>query len=96
LEVNSGLEPQLALEALIFSKNKNIAVQNLKYFSLKGRDQNEIKNFAAKELIDAADAGIIELITMFSDSKTSYTPCPNIDIYKENDYHHLARIFELY
>jgi len=115
-EIKSGLEPQLAVEAIILTKGviKNYSqlkisqIDNLQYQNLKGKDQNEIKNLSdVDKLIAAADDGILRLLEIFNNQNLSqdlgqnlsqdlgYICCPNIDIYKEDDYWHLARIGEL-
>ncbi len=97
-DVKQGFEPQLPIESLIFllnheNLNKNL-INSLQYYSLKGRDQNKIdnpeKNTSA--LIEAANIGICELIKIFNQNQTPFYSSPNPDIYKEDDYHHLARI----
>ena len=106
-EARIGLEPQLSMEAIILSdgeiKNypelQNIIsidkVTLLNYYNLKGRDKSKVTQIGpASELIPAAKDGIIELITLFSNSEMAYISCPNPDIYKENEYYHLARISE--
>ena len=111
-EIKSGLEPQLAVEAIILTKGviqnysqlKISQINNLQYQNLKGKDQNEIKNLSdVDKLIAAADDGILRLLEMFNDQNLGqdlgqnlgYICCPNIDIYKQDDYWHLARIGEL-
>ncbi len=103
-EIKSGLEPQLAVEALILTKGKikNCSeiklekISNLQYQNLKGRDQNEVKDLAdIDKLIAAADDGILRLLEIFVDQNIGYICCPNIDIYKEDDYWHLGRVGEL-
>jgi ATP-dependent helicase/nuclease subunit B len=99
LDVKKGLEPQLPIESLIFLNNKGLNfedVKKLQYYSLKGRDKNKIHNLGnVGELLNAADEGLRDLIDIFNKSQTPFYPCPNPDIYKENEYHHLARIDEL-
>ena len=111
-EIKSGLEPQLAVEAIVLTKGviqnysqlKISQINNLQYQNLKGKDQNEIKNLSdVDKLIAAADDGILRLLEMFNDQNLGqdlgqdlgYICCPNIDIYKQDDYWHLARIGEL-
>ena len=103
-EIKSGLEPQLAVEAIVLTKGKikNYSqlkisqIDNLQYQNLKGKDQNEITDLKnADELIAAADDGILRLLEIFNDQDFGYICCPNIDIYKHDDYWHLARIGEL-
>lgn len=100
-DINQGLEPQLAIESLIFLlNNENLdknSIKSLQYYALKGRDKNEIKDLHKDEikiqtLITAANEGIKELIKLFNQQKLPFYSCPNPDIYKENDYHHLARV----
>jgi len=99
-DIAQGLEPQLAMEAVIFLMNKNLNLELLKslqYYSLKGRDQNKIKEIEKNpentaNVIKAAQQGVRELIAIFNDSGIPFYSCPNFEIYEENDYHHLARI----
>ncbi len=106
-EIKLGLEPQLSMEAIILSEGeiknypelKNIIPINkinlLNYYNLKGRDKSKINSVEpAQDLIFSAKDGIIKLITLFSSKEMIYISCPNPDIYKENDYCHLARVFE--
>ena len=62
--------------------------QNLKESEVKNLDDTD-------KLIAAADDGILRLLEIFSDNNSGYVCCPNIDIYKEDDYWHLARIGEI-
>lgn len=105
MDVTSGLEPQLAVEAIIITQgniknypelnNQIKVVNNLEYWNLKGRDQNEIKERQdSEELIAAADSGVKELMNILSENNFSYICCPNFEIYQKNDYYHLARIEE--
>jgi ATP-dependent helicase/nuclease subunit B len=103
-DIKSGLEPQLAVEAIILSKGeiKNYLglkinqINNLQYQNLKGKDQNDLTNLADVEnLIAAADVGFLRLLEIFNDQNLGYICCPNIDIYKQDDYWHLGRIGEL-
>jgi len=107
-EINCGLEPQLAVEAIVlargvvknYSELKTSQINNLQYQNLKGKDQNEIADLKnVDELVAAADEGILRLLKIFneggSQKNLGYICCPNIDIYKEDDYWHLARIGEL-
>jgi len=103
-DIKSGLEPQLAVEAIVLSKGKikNCSglkinqIKNLQYQNLKGRDQNDVKNLAnVEDLILAADTGVLKLLEIFNDKNLGYVCCPNIDIYKEDDYWHLGRVGEL-
>ncbi|MES2677919.1 MAG: double-strand break repair protein AddB [Pseudomonadota bacterium] len=103
-EIKSGLEPQLAVEAIVLTKGKIknyselkiLQVNNLQYQNLKGKDQNEAKDLSdIDKLITAADDGILRLLEIFNDQNFGYICCPNIDIYKEDDYWHLARTGEL-
>lgn len=104
-EIQSGLEPQLATEAVILSqgKIKNYSealvkisgkkINNLQYQNLKGKDQNEVKDLKnPDELINAANQGISGLIALFNEEKNAYICAPNLDIYKKDDYWHLGRI----
>jgi ATP-dependent helicase/nuclease subunit B len=106
--IKSGLEPQLAIEALIIclGKIKNYpnlnnaiskkAITNFQYQNLKGRDSNKIMNISkTTELINAAEDGISRLLTMFVDQNLGYVCCPNFDLYKKDDYWHLGRVGEL-
>ncbi len=103
-DIKSGLEPQLAVEAIVLSKGeiKNYSglkisqIKNLQYQNLKGKDQNDIKNVSdVEELILAADVGILKLLKIFNGEDVGYVCCPNFDIYKEDDYWHLGRVGEL-
>jgi ATP-dependent helicase/nuclease subunit B len=102
-DVKSGLEPQLAVEAIILSNGeiKNYSqlkinqIANLQYQNLKGKNQNEVKDYPPENLVKAASEGITKLIDIFNKQNFGYICCPNIDLYKEDDYWHLARIGEL-
>jgi ATP-dependent helicase/nuclease subunit B len=103
-DIKSGLEPQLAVEAIVLSKGeiKNYSglkisqIKNLQYQNLKGKDQNDVKNVSdVEELILAADVGILKLLKIFNGEDVGYVCCPNFDIYKEDDYWHLGRVGEL-
>ncbi|MFT6332825.1 MAG: ATP-dependent helicase/nuclease subunit B [Lentimonas sp.] len=100
-DVKSGLEPQLAVEALILRKGTitnfndlNLGqVKDLQYQNLKGRDQNEIKNLGnIDQLLTAAEDGISRLLESYPE--IGFICAPNLDIYKKDDYWHLARIGE--
>jgi ATP-dependent helicase/nuclease subunit B len=105
-DVNSGLEPQLAIEAVILilgqSNNINLdkkisleQIRSLQYWQLKGRDANKIKTLnKAQELTQFAKEGLTKLIGTFYDKKATYICYPDFDIYKEDDYYHLGRIEE--
>jgi ATP-dependent helicase/nuclease subunit B len=94
--VKKGLEPQLPLEALILLNNKGFeigAIKNLQYYALKGRDKNKINNIGDPQiLIESANDGIEQLIKIFNKSQTPFYANANPEIYKENEYTHLARI----
>ena len=47
------------------------------------------------QLIKAADEGMRRLIEMFVDKNAGYICCPNLDLYKKDDYWHLGRIGDL-
>ncbi len=99
LDIRKGLEPQLPLEALIFLNKNGFDLENVKklqYYCAKGRDKNEIKDLKdVDKLIKAANNGIEQLIDIFNKFKTPFYPCPDPDIYKKNEYHHLARIDDI-
>ncbi|MCE3254521.1 MAG: helicase [Rickettsiaceae bacterium] len=103
-EIKNGLEPQLAIEAMIlhmgdvknYSELKKIKIGKLQYQNLKGRDQNEFKDLKDAELlIDEAQKGMAKLLEIFVEQNSGYICCPDFDIYEEDDYHHLGRIGEL-
>ena len=96
--MSQGLEPQLALEALIFSRRYQIdfnKITDLQYLELKGKDKNKINsNNDSESLIKAAQNGIEELFLIFQNESTPYICAPNESIYQGNDYNHLARVKE--
>ena len=107
-DIKSGLEPQLAIEALIIclgriknypelkGKIRQDKITNLQYQNLKGKDTNKIMNLPdISALINAAEDGILRLLTMFIDQNFGYLCCPNFDLYKQDDYWHLGRVGEL-
>jgi ATP-dependent helicase/nuclease subunit B len=106
-EIESGIEPQLAVEAFILScgeiknypqLNGKIDVEkitNLQYQNLKGNNKNDITDLKnSQDLIDGAEDGIFRILNMFADSKHGYVCAPNFDLYKQDDYWHLGRIEE--
>lgn len=96
--VKLGLEPQLPVEALIFLQNNGLnfeQISALQYYSLKGRNRNKIDNLSnILDLIKSANEGIRRLIAIFNNSNTPFYPAPNLDLYNENEFCHLARINE--
>jgi ATP-dependent helicase/nuclease subunit B len=102
-EVDAGLAPQLALEALIlrrggFTDLPAGEAASLDYWRLTGgepagemraHDQN------VDALIDDAEAGFLGLIEAFGRSETPYLAIPDPDLAPRfDDYGHLARVKE--
>jgi ATP-dependent helicase/nuclease subunit B len=98
-EIAAGLAPQLPLEGLIatsggFTGIPADTVAALEFWRLSGGDPpGEVK--AAKADLDAARAGLEELVRVFDDPHTPYLAVPRPDAApRYNDYAHLARLKE--
>lgn len=103
-EIESGLSPQMTLEAVILrekgfehlKKEKDI---RLSYWRLNGkREGGEIVTVPSKtskkevlDLVDEAFLGVKEILNQFRDEKTPYIASPRPDKVKFNDYALLSR-----
>ncbi|MCF8467946.1 MAG: double-strand break repair protein AddB [Sneathiella sp.] len=105
LEVETGMAPQLALEAAMIKHHGFPAidpapVSELAYIRLNGGDPPGLFRSAGKEklpeqLAEEAYDGLQRLIAQFDRQATPYLSCPRPDIpYRFNDYEHLARAKE--
>ena len=100
--VQSGLSPQLPLEALILREGGFLDLQSmasaLAYWELKGgREPGKIHTVKADSLQLAAEAqeGLEALVRLFDDPDTPYLACPDPDkLPSYNDYEHLERVQE--
>ena len=102
-EVDSGLAPQLPLEALILRKGGFAGLptgesESLDYWRLTGGEPaGEMRSHDQDvgALIDQAEAGLRGLIDAFDRPETPYLAVPDPDLApKFDDYAHLARIKE--
>ncbi|MEX0583537.1 MAG: double-strand break repair protein AddB [Sneathiella sp.] len=106
-EVETGVSPQLALEAAMLARRGfpgiSVApVTELAYIRLSGADPaGEFRNAGgnktppAETLADEAYDGLVRLIAQFDRQATPYLSCPRPDLpYRFNDYEHLARVKE--
>ncbi|MGE3624684.1 MAG: PD-(D/E)XK nuclease family protein [Bdellovibrionales bacterium] len=103
-DVESGLSPQLTLEALIAidggfnGVDKDVAVEALQYWKLSGgRPAAEITDVKAdpESLVAAAKEGVAQLMKAFNDQSTPYLPAPRADaVPRYMPYAHLARTGE--
>lgn len=94
-QVNLGLEPQLALCALILIENQlqNCEISALKYWKLsnKKEEKSEIiakDNQEVEILVNSAKAGLQKLFNYFSKQENGYIARNNLDF---DDYKYLAR-----
>ncbi len=104
-EVETGMAPQLALEACMIQKHGFAGlpagpVSELSYIRLSGGDPPGFLRSAGKsvpvdELAEAAYEGLQRLIVLFDKQATPYLSLPRPDIPgRFNDYEHLARVKE--
>lgn len=106
-EVETGVAPQLALEAAMlarggFTKITAAPVEELAYVRLSGGDPaGEFRTAGGKKtpppetLAEEAYDGLLRLIAQFDRQATPYLSCPRPDLpYRFNDYEHLARVKE--
>ncbi|PHQ72343.1 MAG: double-strand break repair protein AddB [Sneathiella sp.] len=104
-EVETGMAPQLALEAAMIARNGFAGVpadlvSALSYIRLSGADPAGFLRSAGKEtppmdLAAAAFEGLQRLITLFDKQATPYLSRPRPDLPgRFNDYEHLARVKE--
>ena len=106
-EVETGVAPQLALEAAMVAKNGFSAinaapVEELAYVRLGGGDPaGEFRTAGGRNtpppetLAEEAYEGLLRLIAQFDRQATPYLSCPRPDLpYRFNDYEHLARVKE--
>jgi ATP-dependent helicase/nuclease subunit B len=100
--VAAGFAPQLPLEAWLaevggFEGITKTAVHDLIYWELKGGDPVQQQKRPVKDVrhtIDAAIAGLQELVQTFASEKTPYLSNPRPSEAGYGDYDHLARIKE--
>lgn len=102
-EIRLGLEPQLALLALIakeggFENIPSATTAALAYWKLHGSrtgaDEEDLK-FPIEELVEEARTGLIELIKTFQDPTKAYDPIPRSRFRpRYDDYAQLARVAE--
>jgi len=97
--VDAGLDPQLAIEAIIFGAKYQQAVGGLEYWYLKGASEEAVKIKPYKrdiaEMVAATKKGLENLAAAFLDEKTPFIARPwSKFALKYNDYEHLARIKE--
>ena len=107
-QVNSGLAPQLPLEAAVLKAggfpeiDPDLAVSALVYAKLGGRDPaGELRTVVPKdrtldELVDQTLAGLKTLIATYEDERRGYLSwaMPQYVGGRSNDYAHLARVKE--
>jgi len=107
-QVNSGLAPQLPLEAAVLKAggfpeiDPDLAVSALVYAKLGGRDPaGELRTVVPKdrtldELVDQTLAGLETLIATYEDERRGYLSwaMPQYVGGRSNDYAHLARVKE--
>ncbi|MZR29724.1 double-strand break repair protein AddB [Sneathiella litorea] len=106
-EVETGVAPQLALEAAMLARNgfpdtAVAPVEELAYIRLSGSDPaGEFRTAGGKKappaetLANEAYDGLLRLIAQFDRQATPYLSCPRPDLpYRFNDYEHLARVKE--
>ncbi|MDP3546444.1 MAG: double-strand break repair protein AddB, partial [Phreatobacter sp.] len=107
-QVNSGLAPQLPLEAAVLKAggfpeiDADLAVSALVYAKLGGRDPaGELRTVVPKdrtldELVDQTLAGLKTLIATYEDERRGYLSwaMPQYVGGRSNDYAHLARVKE--
>lgn len=100
--VNSGMSPQLSLEALLWKRGGflqagiNQTVQQLAYWKLSGGDPagkiQWVANGKLSALIEEAEQGVKALIAAFDNPATPYYCCPDpTNELKHSDYEHLSR-----
>jgi len=106
--VNSGLAPQLPLEAAVLKAggfpeiDADLAVSALVYAKLGGRDPaGELRTVVPKdrtldELVEATLTGLKALIATYEDERRGYLSwaMPQYVGGRSNDYAHLARVKE--
>ncbi|MGD9508161.1 MAG: double-strand break repair protein AddB, partial [Geminicoccaceae bacterium] len=104
-DVQLGLAPQLAIEAMIAERGGFATIQGseaglLLYLQLKGSEampgtELDPAGDDLRRLIDEAAAGVERLIAHFDDPATAYLPVPLPEIApSRSDYDHLARAQE--
>ena len=98
-QVLKGEKPQLIIEAIILAdQNKN--VENLAYWSIKGKDKDSIINIKCNnlnDLINKGKNGIYKLISYFKVYENSYIATSydlNDNNHYSSDYKHLSRVDE--
>ena len=94
--VEAGLDPQLAIEAIIFAAKLGKKVSGLEYWYLVGKDDEAVnikpaKPEKVKAIIELAEKGLNDIATKFLDEKTPFIARPWS---RYNDYEHLERIKE--
>jgi ATP-dependent helicase/nuclease subunit B len=104
-EVESGMSPQLALEAAMVARNgfpglTGGSVEELLYIRLSGSDpagevRDAGKDMSPDEQARSAYEGVLRLIAQFDREATPYLTRPRPDfIDRFNEYEHLARLKE--
>jgi ATP-dependent helicase/nuclease subunit B len=100
-EVVTGVEPQLALEALIataggFPGIAPAAVEELHHWKIGGPGGGEERSVkSVSRVLDEADAGLRRLIAAFDDPVQAYLAVPRPRLApRYDDYEHLARVKE--
>ena len=96
--VDAGLDPQLAIEAIIFGEKLTKKVGGLEYWYLAGRDEAvQIKPYkrSIEDMTAATKKGLENLAATFLNENTPFIARPwSKHALKYNDYEHLARIKE--
>ena len=102
-DVKAGIEPQLALLALIAQNNgfpaiKNSRAESLSYWKIAGNDGEEKTMGDAAETaqrVEEAEAGLRALLDAFADVATPFRAVPRPSLApRYDDYAHLARLAE--
>lgn len=97
--VDKGLDPQLAIEALIFSEKLGKNVRALEYWYLAGKEDEPVKpkpyKRSVEDMMDATEKGLNNLAATFLNENTPFIARPwSKYALQYNDYEHLARIKE--
>lgn len=98
--VEAGLDPQLAIEAIIFSDRYAKPATEIEYWYLVGKDDNRVEIKAPKRekvqaIIDLARKGLAQVAEEFLKESTPFLARPwSTYALKYNEYEHLERIKE--